>query len=182
IFMLAPKVIRDHFGRYIMFYSALKEQWNGHIRTALSTDGLKWSIESGIRIDAKDLNGGPYSIISPSDFVQISENQYRLYFTADRYPPDIRNRFNILSAIVTILPPVEDFEKVAKVLSSLVVFRDKNISSRRKQYVKKAFLQHLLNSLENQLADLTNCLNELRGKTIGIEKDLQRIRFQLDQR
>ncbi|MCZ7358032.1 MAG: DUF2341 domain-containing protein [Candidatus Methanoperedens sp.] len=98
----SPRIIKFSDGRFVLSYSGADAQWNSRLLTAVSADGLKWSKECGIRIDNKGLEGGPYSIVSPGEIVRISDDQYRMYFTGDRYPPTFYgNRNAILSAIGT---------------------------------------------------------------------------------
>jgi predicted GH43/DUF377 family glycosyl hydrolase len=101
----APQVIEVPDGRYIMFYEGFDAPWSGRILSAVSTDGLTWTKESGICIDPEQVPGGPYSQVYPGEIMKLSDNQYRMYFSADRYPWEGGDRLRIFSAIGTITEP-----------------------------------------------------------------------------
>jgi hypothetical protein len=95
-----PLMIAD--GTYMMFYCGSSAQWTGQILSAVSVDGLVWTKEAGIRIER-----GSYAVVVPSEIIQLSASQYRMYITADRYPV-WQDRMRILSANGTIqfaIPP-----------------------------------------------------------------------------
>jgi len=92
-------------GRYFMFYFGSSRDWSGCILSAVSSDGLTWEKESGCRIVPQDLQGGPYSLVSPGALVKLSDYEYRMYFAADRYPWIFAgNRIVTLSAVGRITP------------------------------------------------------------------------------
>ncbi len=95
---VGPTVIRLDDGRYRMYYcegptqptvigNAEGEQqpiWPDNIKSAISSDGLSWEIESGIRIDGtKPLFYGMFTnMIGTPDIVKISDGSFQLYFLA----------------------------------------------------------------------------------------------------
>lgn len=92
-------VVKVPDGRYIMFYTGEPIPFVGYILSAVSTDGLAWVKEDGIRIER-----GDYATVGAGDIIKLSGYQYRMYISADRYPV-WEDRMRILSAIGMILPP-----------------------------------------------------------------------------
>lgn len=97
-----PKVIQVPDGRYIMLYDGGDPEGIGRILSAVSTDGLTWTKESGIRIDGEGLPEGPYKGVAPGEIIQLSDNQYRVYFSANTGGWE-KDRFRIFSAIAVII-------------------------------------------------------------------------------
>jgi hypothetical protein len=90
---LSSVTIRIPDGRYAMFYCGHSAEWAAQTLSAISTDGLTWIKEDGIRIER-----GSYTLVASSAIVKLSGDQFRMYITADRYPV-WTNRTIILSAI-----------------------------------------------------------------------------------
>lgn len=72
-------------GSYRMYFTAIKKTiFHQDIRSAVSIDGLNWSIEDGIRIPA---GGKDYKMIANNPCVIPFENGWRMYFRGtDRLP------------------------------------------------------------------------------------------------
>jgi hypothetical protein len=79
-------------GGYVMHYLGHSEEWTGHLLSAVSTDGLLWTKQEGIRIE-----NGEYTLIAPSAMIRLPDNTYRMYITADRFPI-WTDRMRIISA------------------------------------------------------------------------------------
>jgi hypothetical protein len=100
--VLSSVTTRIADGRYVMFYCGHSALWEANILSAVSTDGITWTKEEGIRIQR-----GSYALVAPGALVKLSEDQYRIYITADRYP-EWTDRMRVLSAIgrFVLMPPV----------------------------------------------------------------------------
>ncbi len=80
IVVRSSTVIRLDDGRYRMYYCEGKQQptWPVQVKSAISSDGLSWEIEPGIRIDGS--KSPFYGHIDGPDIVKLSDGSFRLYF------------------------------------------------------------------------------------------------------
>ncbi len=102
-----PVVLSLGANGYVMFYTGFGAP-DGRILWAWSTDGLNWEKSNQVVVDASMLPGGVatwYVGVMAGSAVPVGDNQYRLYFSADRLWNDFLNRMAIFSAIITITPP-----------------------------------------------------------------------------
>lgn len=99
--VLHPEVVAVQ-GGFIMFYGGENEDLQTDILSAVSMDGLDWNKESGIRINLYNESA------LPGDIVNLSDNQYRMYFHIDRHPS--QPRLEIRSTIGTISPLIANVQ------------------------------------------------------------------------
>ncbi|MBZ9572280.1 hypothetical protein KJA15_03045 [Patescibacteria group bacterium] len=103
--LVGPTVIRLDDGRYRMYLQDCDEPAPPtppvcRIKSAISSDGLSWGIEPGIRIDGtKPLFYGMFAnMIGTSDIVKLSDGSFRLYFLAGSQEMDEEGMEGIYSA------------------------------------------------------------------------------------
>jgi len=98
-----PDVIILSDGTYRMFYTYTPEGESPRIVSAISSDGINWTKESGIRVAP----GGTYdsAVVVDPDVVALANGSYRMYYAGSN---TTEGDFDILSAI-----PNEEEETVS---------------------------------------------------------------------
>lgn len=69
-------------GRYRMYFHTPLGEPNAGIGSAISSDGLNFEPEPGLRITAKEAGFGPGYELSPGDIVPTGDGRYRMYFSS----------------------------------------------------------------------------------------------------
>ena len=69
-------------GRYRMYFHTPIGDPNAGIGSAISSDGLNFEQEPGLRITAKEAGFGPGYELSPGDIVPTGDGRYRMYFSS----------------------------------------------------------------------------------------------------
>ncbi len=91
-----PYVIALQNGEYRMYYCA-----NGGILSAISSDGLNWTKESGVRL-SPGAGGSQESIVCDPTVIRLSNGEYRMYYdginTGGQYQ-DTQVKIQIYSAL-----------------------------------------------------------------------------------
>ena len=86
---VSPETIKLDNGTYRMYYTG-SDSSNSRILSAISTDGITWTKESGVRIDPETAS----DVVYPS-VIELPNNTYRMYFVEN---PDGGNNVYIRSA------------------------------------------------------------------------------------
>jgi hypothetical protein len=95
-----PEVVEVQ-GGYVMFYAEADSiGFISDVVSAVSPDGLTWTKETGVRLEREYICTG----FRAPDIVEIASDQYRMYFTVERYLCSDEPRLEIRSAIGTIGP------------------------------------------------------------------------------
>ena len=76
------RILRLNDGRYRMYFQTRFGADKPGIGSAISSDGLTFVEEPGLRITAKEAGFGPGYELSPGDVVPTSDGRYRMYFSS----------------------------------------------------------------------------------------------------
>jgi hypothetical protein len=86
------RVLRLPDGRYRMFVQTPRTAAVQGLGSAISSDGITFSLEAGVRVRAKDARIPGHAALSPGDVVRTKDGRYRMYFSSfDLQPtgPDV---------------------------------------------------------------------------------------------
>lgn len=89
------RIFRLPDGRWRMFFNTPPQAAAKGIGSAISTDGLAFMVERGLRIAVADAGVLPHPDLSAGDVVPLSDGRYRMYFSSftlgDRRPDTTGN-------------------------------------------------------------------------------------------
>lgn len=84
------RIFRLPDGRWRMFFNTLPQAATKGLGSAISSDGLTFTVEPGLRITLADAGVSPHPDLSVGDVVPIPDGKYRMYFSSftlgDRRP------------------------------------------------------------------------------------------------
>ncbi len=97
--VMMADVIRLDDGRYRMYYGWMGQAGTG-IKSAISSDGKTWAVESGFRLQgASDPNDREWDIRGPS-IVRLPDGRYRMYYQSSPQPAQGEvPKFHVRSAV-----------------------------------------------------------------------------------
>jgi hypothetical protein len=81
------RILRLPDGRYRMYFSTGFNSTAVGIGSAISTDGLTFTEEPGLRIAVADAGVAPRPALSPGDIVTTKDGRYRMYFSSFAFRP-----------------------------------------------------------------------------------------------
>ena len=91
-----PRVIANPSGGWRLFFTS-----GGGIRSAVSTDGLTFTVENGVRVtaEAAGFTGATAGATSGATVVRLADGRYRMYFSDLPRPGDPPGSHRVKSAI-----------------------------------------------------------------------------------
>lgn len=96
------RVVRLPDGRYRMFFSTKINSEPVGIGSAVSADGLTFTVEPGLRISLADAGVGSRPALSTGDVVRTKDGRYRMYFSSFAFGPrDPMNDKEIVKSAVS---------------------------------------------------------------------------------
>lgn len=88
------RIVKLPDGRYRMFFQTPPHSSPAGIGSAISSDGLHFSVEPGLRISRTQAGVGKHDALSPGDVVRTKDGRYRLYFSSFDFGasgPDVKH-------------------------------------------------------------------------------------------
>lgn len=76
------RIVRLHDGRWRMFFNTPVLVAEQGIGSAISSDGLTFTVEPGLRIKASDTDIASGSHLSTGDVIRLPSGKYRMYFSS----------------------------------------------------------------------------------------------------
>jgi hypothetical protein len=97
--VMMADVIKLDGGRYRMYYGWAGQGGTG-IKSAISNDAKKWTIEEGFRLKGASDKNDRENVISGPSVVKLPDGRYRMYYqSSPQQPPNEEPKFHVRSAI-----------------------------------------------------------------------------------